>query len=81
MLALQTELKRDGELNVPDMSTRCPPPLAHAPRHPEAPRLTIPLLYLDGPPDRGDGSGKDDNPDSPKKKRKRRKKKKDPLQS
>jgi len=81
MLALQTELKRDGELNVPDMSTRCPPPLAHAPRHPEAPRLTIPLLNLDGPPDRGDGSGKDDNPDSPKKKRKRRKKKKDPLQS
>ncbi|KAG1892268.1 hypothetical protein F4604DRAFT_1565142 [Suillus subluteus] len=47
----------------------------------EAPRLTVPLLNLDGPPDRGDGSGKDDHPDSPKKKRKRRKKKKHPFQS
>ncbi|KAG1815590.1 uncharacterized protein BJ212DRAFT_228214 [Suillus subaureus] len=78
MIALQTELKRDGELNVPDMLAQYPSP---APRHPEALRLTVPLLNLDGPPDRGYGSGKDDNPDSPKKKRKRRKKKKHPFQS
>ncbi|KAG2060100.1 hypothetical protein BDR06DRAFT_948140 [Suillus hirtellus] len=81
MAALQTELKRDGELNIPDISTQYPSPLSHAPRHPEALRLTVPLLNLDGPPDRGDGSGKDDNPDSSKKKRKRRKKKKHPCQS
>ncbi|KAG2042245.1 hypothetical protein BDR03DRAFT_944903 [Suillus americanus] len=81
MVALQTEFKRGGELNVPDMSTEYPPPPPHAPRHPEAPRLAVPLLNLDGPPDRGDGSGKNDNPDSSKKKRKRRKKKKHPFQS
>ncbi|KAG2077234.1 hypothetical protein BDR04DRAFT_1088176 [Suillus decipiens] len=83
--ALQTELKRDGESNVPDLSTQYPPPPppphAHAPPYPEALRSTVPLLNLDGPPDRGDGSGKDNNPDSPKKKRKRRRKKKHVFQS
>ncbi|KAG1752610.1 uncharacterized protein EDB91DRAFT_1103479 [Suillus paluster] len=74
MSTLQTELKRDGELNVPDTSTQLTAPPT------EASRLTVPLLNLDGPPERGDGSGKDDNPDSPKKKRKRRKKKKHPFQ-
>ncbi|KAG1755504.1 hypothetical protein EDB19DRAFT_1661730 [Suillus lakei] len=74
-------LKRDGELNVPDTSTQYPAPPPHAPRYAEALRLTVPLLNLDGPPDRGDGSGKGDNPDSPKKKRKRRKKKKHFFQS
>jgi hypothetical protein len=76
-----TDLKRDGKLNVPDTSIHYPPPPSHAPQHPEALRLTVPLLNLDGPPDRCVGSGKDDNPDSPKKKRKRRKKKKHPIQN
>ncbi|KAG2156239.1 hypothetical protein DEU56DRAFT_906404 [Suillus clintonianus] len=81
MAALHTELKRDGDLNVPDISTQYPAPPSQAAQHPEALRLTVPLLNLDGPPDRGDGPGKDDNPDSPKKKRKRRKKKKHPFQN
>ncbi|KAG2154970.1 uncharacterized protein EDB93DRAFT_1247926 [Suillus bovinus] len=81
MAASQTELKRDGKLNTPDTSTRYPLPLRHTSQHLEALRLTVPLLNLHGPPDRGDGSGKDDNPDSSKRKRKRRKKKRHTLQS
>ncbi|KAG2757447.1 hypothetical protein P692DRAFT_20764305 [Suillus brevipes Sb2] len=79
--ASQIEMKRDGEVNVPDMLTHYQPPSPHASQHPEALRLTVPLLNLDGPPDRCVVSGKGDNPDSPKKKRKRRKKKKHPFRS
>ncbi|OJA09298.1 hypothetical protein AZE42_03118 [Rhizopogon vesiculosus] len=77
--ALQPDVKRHGELNVPDMSTKHPVPPLPAPQSTEGLRLSVPLLNLDGPPARRDEPGKDDNPGSPKKKRKRRKKKKHPI--